>query len=65
MHRSNNEFTLCPMTKFWIQPKPRQTKFKLFHHIIPTLITLTNKPFDKIVGKEKNAGSQHFLLFPQ
>ena len=23
------------------------------------------KPFENIVGKEENAGNQHFLLFPQ
>ena len=35
------------------------------YHTIPTLMTLGEKPFEKIVGKGENAGSQHFLLFPQ
>ena len=29
------------------------------------LTTLYKKPFENIVGKEENAGNQHFLLFPQ
>ena len=29
------------------------------------LMTLRKKPFENIVGKEGNAGNQHFLLFPQ
>ena len=24
-----------------------------------------NRPFENVVGKEENAGNQHFLLFPQ
>ena len=28
-------------------------------------MTLEEKPFENIVGKEENAGNQHFLLFPQ
>ena len=28
------------------------------------LTTLEKKPFENIVGKEENAGNQHFLLFP-
>ena len=31
------------------------------YHTIPTL---GKKPFENIVGKGENAGSQHFLLFP-
>ena len=27
--------------------------------------TLKKKAFENIVGKEENAGNQHFLLFPQ
>ena len=27
-------------------------------------MTLAGKPFENIVGKEANAGNQHFLLFP-
>ena len=27
--------------------------------------TPKKKPFENIVGKEENAGNQHFLLFPQ
>ena len=29
------------------------------------LLTLKEKAFENIVGKGENAGSQHFLLFPQ
>ena len=29
------------------------------------LTTLQKMPFENIVGKEENAGNQHFLLFPQ
>ena len=28
------------------------------------LTTLGKDPFEKIEGKEENAGNQHFLLFP-
>ena len=28
-------------------------------------MTLKNKPFKNIVGKQENAGNQNFLLFPQ
>ena len=37
------------------------------YHTVPTLITLRKKAFKKkkIVGKEENAGNQHFLLFQQ
>ena len=28
-------------------------------------ITLKKKSYENIVGKEENAGNQHFLLFPQ
>ena len=28
-------------------------------------MTLVNKTFENIVGKGKNAGNQHFVLFPQ
>ena len=28
-------------------------------------MTQGKKPFENIVGKEENAGNQHFLLFPQ
>ena len=30
-----------------------------------TFKALKEKPFENIVGKEENAGNQHFLLFPQ
>ena len=30
-----------------------------------TFDALEEKPFENIVGKEENAGNQHFLLFPQ
>ena len=30
-----------------------------------TFDALVEKPFENIVGKEENAGDQHFLLFPQ
>ena len=30
-----------------------------------TFDTLEEKPFEHIVGKEENAGNQHFLLFPK
>ena len=49
----------------------RKTKFKRLFQIysIPTqrhlLTPLGYKPFENIVGKEENAGNQHFLLFPQ
>ena len=29
------------------------------------LMTLTNRPYENIVGTGENAGNQHFLLFPQ
>ena len=29
------------------------------------LTTVRKKPFENIMGKEENAGTQHFLLFPQ
>ena len=29
------------------------------------LTTLKQRAFENIVGKEENAGNQHFLLFPQ
>ena len=29
------------------------------------LLTLKKKAFENIVGKEENAGNQHFLPFPQ
>ena len=29
------------------------------------LTTMKKKTFENIVGKEQNAGNQHFLLFPQ
>ena len=28
-------------------------------------MTLIKKPFDYIMGKGENAGTQHFLVFPQ
>ena len=28
-------------------------------------MTLRNRPFENILGKEENAGNQHFLLFPE
>ena len=28
-------------------------------------MTLKKEPFENNVGKEENAGNQHFLLFPQ
>ena len=28
-------------------------------------MTLKKMPFENIVGKEENAGDQHFLVFPQ
>ena len=34
-------------------------------HTIPTFNTSVKKPFENIVGKEENAGNQHFLFFPQ
>ena len=34
------------------------------YHTIPTLTTLTNRPYENIMGKGENAGNQHFLLFP-
>ena len=46
----------------------------LYHSIISTLTlyhTMTTfdhwrkNPFENIMGKEENAGNQHFLLFPQ
>ena len=30
-----------------------------------TFDALRKKPFENIVGKEENAGNQHFLLFSQ
>ena len=30
-----------------------------------TFDALEEKAFENIVGKEENAGNQHFLLFPQ
>ena len=33
--------------------------------LYPTILTLRNEPFENIVGKEENAGIQHFLCFPQ
>ena len=33
----------------------------LYHKIT----TLKKKPFENNVGKEENAGNQHFLLFPE
>ena len=32
------------------------------HTISP--LTLKKKPFENIMGKDENAGNQHFLLFP-
>ena len=37
---------------------------RLFTTQSQLLRTLRNKPFENIVGKEENAGNQHFLLFP-
>ena len=35
------------------------------YHTIPTFTTLKKKALENAVGKEENAGNQHFLLFPQ
>ena len=35
------------------------------NHTIPTLFTLRKKPQENIVKKGENAGTQHFLLFPE
>ena len=39
--------------------------FSTLSHTIAILMTLRKKPFENNVGKGKNAGNQHFLLFPQ
>ena len=45
----------------------RMIQFKWFNSLPHSrlLRTLKKKPFVNIVGKEENAGNQHFLLFPQ
>ena len=40
----------------WVKPLQVQSRL---------LTTLKEKLFENIVGKEENAGNQHFLLFPQ
>ena len=35
------------------------------YNTIPTFNDPEEKAFENIVGKEENAGNQHFLLFPQ
>ena len=35
------------------------------YHTMMTFDDWRIKPFENIVGKEENAGIQHFLLFPQ
>ena len=35
------------------------------YHTIPTFNDPEKKLLENIVGKEKNAGNQHFFLFPQ
>ena len=41
------------------------SKLSLYLTISRLLMPLGKKPFENIVGKGKNAGNQHFLLFPQ
>ena len=36
-----------------------------FHHTIPTFKDAQKENFENIAGKGENAGTQHFLLFPQ
>ena len=38
---------------------------QLFSFTLYLAIPTFNDPFENIVGKGKNAGNQHFLLFPQ
>ena len=40
-------------------------QFISFPHNPDFLTTLKKKAFEYIVGKEENAGNQHFLVFPQ
>ena len=35
------------------------------YHEFPSFKDSQGEPFENIVGKEENAGNQHFLLFPQ
>ena len=44
--------------------KQNFNSLKLYHTMM-TFDALEKKAFENIVGKEENAGNQHFLLFPQ
>ena len=46
-------------------PQVTPGKFNPLQHPVKTFETLRKRPLKNIVEKEENAGTQHFLLFPQ
>ena len=53
------------MLSIWTSPKfCLVAKSELFTTQSCLLMTLKKKPFENIVGKEKNAGDHYFLPFP-
>ena len=58
-----NTQKIWPMLNHFTEKKHKQTGEKLY---APNLSKqVDKKPFENIVGKEKNAGNQHFYIFPQ
>ena len=51
------------MTKLWAYPTRKHLQ-TTYQNVARMAITLLNM-VENIVGKEENAGHQHFLLFPQ
>ena len=60
-----NTNTKC--ISFCVDPQRKHCSkiYSTLYHTIPSLNDLKKQPFENIVGKQENAGYQHFLLFPQ
>ena len=52
-----------PWKEYWPSWEPNQRP--VLNGLYQTIQTLKKEPFENIVGKGENAGTQHFLLFPQ
>ena len=62
--RPSGSFIPCKLS-FWGFNYLENKGFLTLYHTIPTFNDPEKEPFENSVGKEENAGNQHFLLFPQ